>query len=582
MLDSSKSEVAQDVTFLQIFTVHQFDVHTPNFLMSIASSVELPVVSLLGRHYGFTENRIARLVALVALSRAAIDIPFGVLVEYMGLRLCILFSVVLNVAAALQVFFFTSPAALTLFTIMNGASLGGFFLAQHVFVARVISRRYRGRFMAAMSGLMRWAHVTGPTLGGFVMTKTHDVRYILVVAAGAGVVATASLLSSFWPQRAETNHTIFSPVARPLPGGERLTFPHEVDHSSSGAAVKDPPVAVVLPSLSIVTPTLSKEISPPRSPCSLSSTENVCLALLSHSDPSANASWKSVENLRRSANSASFDPVTAESSPSVPAGAPTESAAFAVSGMVSIIRTHAKGIFFLGVYVILITALRANRKLMLTFAGMKASLTDAQLTFLLSLGFSVDAVLFPLGGIIMDRCGRQWAMLPVTISLATTFGLLSFASTTPHLLLLSALFGLADSLGCGLILTLVADRAPPRSAPFFGIMRMIEDLGHVLGAAAVGKAIEMVGFPATCWGLCCTGIFTALWGVILLATGNGGSGTDREEDPVDAPPPHLCNTLSCTSLPSGEEGQQEAASEQVVRPLLSREPVRMYGAHSQV
>lgn len=51
--------------------------------------------------------------------------------------------------------------------------------------------------------------------------------------------------------------------------------------------------------------------------------------------------------------------------------------------------------------VVFFSAVRANRKLMMAFASMRAEMSDVQLSYVLSFGFCFDALLFPLGGIVM-------------------------------------------------------------------------------------------------------------------------------------------------------------------------------------
>lgn len=475
-------------TLLQVLAAHTFDVHLPNFLMSVGSSLEIPLATLLGRRYQLTNNEIAQLVALIALSRAIVDIPCGVLVEYVGLRYVMIASVLLNITAAVVGYYSTSPFSLVIFSILSGASLGCFFLSRHVFVARVVAKRYRGTYMSTISGVMRWAHVLGPTLGGVIIAYSGDVRNSLIVSMITGVLSTMSLLFSFWPHHDEGNVTIFSPTSARL----RQSRLRQLDQDDAGTPAS----------------------APEQFPLIGSEKGETKKDVLSFLESPRESSWQCVAN-------------------------PSCNNAFCVSGMLQTFRQHACIIISLGIYVIMFTALRANRKLMMTFAGMQAELSDAHLTFLISFGFSIDAFLFPLGGLVMDYFGRQWAMVPSVVGFAVVFGLLPMAHTKNLLFAASGLFGVADSLGCGLIMTLVADRAPPRSsAPFFGIMRTLEDMGHVLGASGVGHALKVLGFSWTCYLLTFSGVFTALWGVLFIPRDHR-EGIDEDDDahyhtPVDA------------------------------------------------
>lgn len=807
-------EKREDVSLFRLLGSHLSDIIIPNFLMSVTSSLEMPLVTLLGRQYGFPRSAIAQLIALVALSRAIMDIPWGILIDVFGLARMIISSILFNILAAMVGFYFCTRPVLIVFAVLSGSTLGGFFLNLDVFTARVIPRRYRGTVMSTISGVVRWAHVLGPSLSGVIITYTGDVRYAFWLSAGTAALTSMSLLYSFRPRRSfpvreqrmigeDEKHfrrrerirgaDLFSKTKRGVPesGGsvpsrskdensiteDRLSsstpFLSSGGHLSS--VVSLPHLAIpASPSPSSLPPreeeggegqqtkveehpltTVPREngaeqatekgapsvaSAPPSSatiffsagdmrgvPCMVSSlgpSSTVPLlndslpshhrhyaSSLSSSSPPLSASHRpheahtetmrgpsppfryggtdeeehgQQENARRhrrereerwgsgtspahSPSHVYFHPGWSHRSPTSrlhrclhgrdshsrhhahPHSSSSGSSArhrllqaflfyyhfsrpsFYPEGVhyrslpqpsryqrtfrygipffhhrrphrrtrrrnseghvphhlldtappspmattrttasrggvhhhhhhevlvsrppfpfLSFLMAHLRTILLLGCYVIFFTGLRANRKLMLTFAGMDANWSDAQLSFLLSFGFSVDAVLFPLGGVVMDRFGRQWAMVPVTLGYAFSFVLLTLATTGPLLLAASALFGLADSLGCGLIKTLVADRAPPHwGSPFFGIMRMLEDVGHVLGAAGVGRMLHVLGFTRTCWSLAIIGVATALWGILLIppAAEEEEEGEERERQVS------VCsNTQSSTASRSG-------------------------------
>lgn len=822
----------ENISIFRLLAMHLIDILIPNFLMSVTSSLELPLIALLGRQYGFHTSFMAQVIALVAFCRALLDVPWGVLIELFGLRFMIVASLLLNILAAMVGFYFHTSISLILFAVLSSSTVGGFFLTMDVFTARVVPKNHRGTVMSTISGVVRWAHVLGPTLIGIIISITGDVRYAFWLAVATSSLACLNLLYSFRPRHLSSVRSNMgtedekyfhrkrklkrrkaeasaAPNGRSKESGRKNAArnandhekdvrektsgsepgsvssryhssgsPHQketvlsvsgvvpllistsaarsekeahkskqttsgADHDTESGVALSPenkrkeespqePSPVVLPSLegkrktssvpSVTTtapfsssdmekkaphrfsssppqreaapllplwqPTSSSLPSnassplPPISPAPSSNSDrrhsSVSISHLTNTQPPSSSSLPSISVHASSVSSpprlssqkvrslpkevkvispsyhygatdednaqqqgegkppkgyspllhSSPAPSSAASPfqcsilphssrfrhghdhhgrwhhsaaggthrhllqkflfyyhfsrpPSYPdgihyrsahpsfashrhhrshspfqsrmgssrfwnskkrglhgrmrrnGGMPTDRELGSLNPMVSsamptevpchpsgffqMLNQYKSTIFFLGCYVILLTGLRSNRKLMLAFAVMDSNWSDENLAFLLSFGFCVDAVLFPLGGIVMDRFGRQWAMVPVTVGFAFSFALLKWATTVPLLFAASALFGLVDSFGCGLVKTLVADRAPRHwGSPFFGIMRMLEDVGHVVGAAGVGRVLHAVGFSRTCFVLAFTGVFTALWGILLI------------------------------------------------------------------
>lgn len=513
LAEAEEAVQASTVSCFHVLLAHTLDVHVPTFFMSVAGSLEMPLVTLLARRFHLSTTHIAQFVALASFSRAAVDIPCGVLLTFTGLRAVILVSVLLNAFAAVVGWYASGVVSLVVFCSLSGCSLGCYFLCRHIFVAKVVSRRYRGSFMSTITGVMRWAHVLGPLIGGGIIHYTKDARDAMLLSAFAAGLSAVSLMISFWSEEWDSVHSNTSS------GVSTKWSADEEERLLAGEATVSP--TALAPSSSH---TAAVIVSPPHEDDDVNEEEPDGAV-----DPAARSPQGEQRKKReRKVKLTSAQLNAVESLDFLPTEKccsdhymtthlpphPPESGGFAA--FVLTVQQQWRIIFLLGVYVMFFTALRANRKLMIVIAGMHTEMSDSQITFLLSTGFSVDAVLFPLGGIIMDKCGRQWAMLPVVLGFAVAFFALPFATTPPLLFSASCLFGLADSLGCGLIMTLVADRAPRLNAPFFGVMRTLEDIGHVLGAMSAGWILRVAPFSYTCWlfGLCA--LFIALWGVFVI------------------------------------------------------------------
>lgn len=446
------------ISFTELFKAHLLDVHIPNILMGIVASIEVPLITILSRRIGATQSEVAKFVLVSSLSRTALDLPCGIVAEYVGVRNMMVLCLLLNAAAAIIGLSIDNYWTLGLYAFLSGISLGGFFLSRHIFVAGISSKRYRGTLMAFLSGLLRWSHVIGPSMTGIVADRTGDVRYAFIIAAVSSLAAFMSLCIA-----------------------SCSTSYQQVSARSWSTNAHTPLLVTPMPSVSdeedaATAPPVIGDESIPRGPAP---TPDEAVAYTVH--------------------------------PSMAAG---EEHNFRLSALFYTVLDCWPVIWRLGVYVIFFGAVRANRKLMLSLAAMRENLDDSELAYILSCSFAFSALLFPLGGIVMDLLGRQFAMVPVAVALSINFMVLPWCRSTTALYAVAAGFGIADALGCGLVMTLTADRAPRvYGAPFFGIMRTLADSGHVVGAGGVSFTISRLGFAPTCYIVAAVGLFTAVWGV---------------------------------------------------------------------
>ncbi|CBZ24181.1 putative drug resistence protein [Leishmania mexicana MHOM/GT/2001/U1103] len=509
------------VTYAELLKAHVLDVHLPNILIGISASIEIPLVTILGRRIGASYSSIADYISVMALCRTLLDIPFGIAVEYVGVRNVMFLCLFLNIVASLIGLNVSNSASLLAFCILSGISLGGFFLARHIFVAGITSKKYRGLLMAILSGLLRWAHVIGPVASGIFASYLGDVRYSFVVPAVASGIAFGSLAIATQSTRCQQvcertcRASLVSSVARtPLHSEQEEDASDIVWHHPGGTDRDDAyVVTALLPPATAPFPTKSGGTSSLPDSASHRVIANVersgnTSPSLTHHPHHAHANG-GVATRPRSCSVAS----TASASLHPDTGASQEHN-FHLTTLWCTFVDYWSVIWRLGLYIVLVTALRANRKLLISFAGLRAAMTDAQVSYLMGFSFIFDAILFPLGGLMMDLLGRQFAMVPTAVGLGIVFTLLPLCTTELKLYMAASAFGIVDALGCGIIMTLTADRAPPYcGAPFFGIMRTVQDMGHVVGARGVSSLMRYAGFDVCCWMLTVVGFFTAAWGV---------------------------------------------------------------------
>lgn len=566
------------VTLGELLRAHILDVYLPNVLIGISSSVEVPLVTILGRRIGASYSGIADFLTVSSLSRTLSDIPCGIIVEYVGVRNVMFACLALNVVASIIGLFISGTGEMVTFCVLSGTSLGGFFLSRHIFVAGISSKKYRGLLMSFLSGMLRWSHVIGPVASGLTATYLGDVQYSFILSAITSAAALVSLsvatVSKEYQQRCEHSCTasVVTSVA-PTPmfseaeeeevqDGRR--YPTPAPQLGSGGRGNHGTGPAGVPNIRTLRGSFANVATSGNVITGAETSVRVPHIYTHHfnAHPADGHSGAAVEQL-----------------PSLhPSLGPGGAHHFHIMALWSTLLDYRSIIWRLGLYITFITALRANRKILITFAGMRASMTDAQISYLLGFSFVFDALLFPLGGLVMDLLGRQFAMVPVALSLGLVFVFLPLCSKESHLYAASAAFGLADALGCGLLMTLTADRAPLRyGAPFFGIMRTLQDLGHVVGARGVAMLMRYVGYEWCCWTLACSGVLIAAWGVFgVPQDSNMPAETPRLEQAVKAEREHHHHS---TALPLPNESSEAVALLSTgTSSFSSTPPVAKYGA----
>lgn len=454
---------------------HFVSVQVSNALMGVSASVEVLLITMVGRQLDCGEKDIANFVAFLSVCRVLPGIPTGMLSECIDLRWMMLLSVVGQVVGSvLTMALLPSIISLWVFCVFTGLSVGVFFLARHIYVARLAKEAYRGITFSCLAGALRWSHVLGPILLGAAAAVWHDGRHYfsvpLVTALSAFACMAADLCCA--SAGAGEEETARDESKRLLGATLQGTL------EGAGASHKD---SVAAPSYDSITDTHAEE-------------ENS-----SHRCPTA------VEVM----------PSSQEGNGAVDAWETNGNGG--VAALCSTIAERWSVIWRLGLYTILYVALRANRKLLLTFAAMRIMFTDSELAFLLSFSFLFDALLFPLGGFITDVYGRRWAMVPAVLGLGVGFVLLPALQTPLWLYTMAGVFGAADALSCGLILTLIADQAPKKFAgTFFGVMRTVQDLGHVMASTVVAAIISKVDFALCCYLWGAVSVFAALWARFMV------------------------------------------------------------------
>ncbi|ESL11574.1 transporter [Trypanosoma rangeli SC58] len=169
----------------------------------------------------------------------------------------------------------------------------------------------------------------------------------------------------------------------------------------------------------------------------------------------------------------------------------------------------------IGVYSFHLICLRQGRSMLLALAAINLGLSASMVGLVLGSSYVVDATFFFLGGYLVDKFGERYTTIPTSVNLGIAFLVLAHANTLATLMLSAVLFGVADSTGCGILMTLTAEHSPPSGgASFVGLMGTLQDLGQVVGPMVSGLIMEYFGFASACYVLGGVGALNALWAIL--------------------------------------------------------------------
>ncbi len=136
----------------------------------------------------------------------------------------------------------------------------------------------------------------------------------------------------------------------------------------------------------------------------------------------------------------------------------------------------------LGFGVLLVSAVRATRQVVIPLWGEHLGLNPATIAIVFGISGAADMLLFYPAGRVMDRFGRAAAAIPSMTVVAIALAVLPLAHSVTTLTLVGVLMGLGNGMSSGLVMTLGADLAPPGNrSRFLGVWRLFADVGNGSG-----------------------------------------------------------------------------------------------------
>jgi MFS family permease len=141
----------------------------------------------------------------------------------------------------------------------------------------------------------------------------------------------------------------------------------------------------------------------------------------------------------------------------------------------------------------------------------------ASIGWISSLASAIDMLLFYPVGMIMDRFGRKFAIVPSFFVQGIGLGLIPLTGGFSGLAVVAGLIGFGNGLGSGTMMTLGADLAPEESrGEFLGMWRLIGDLGFVSGPLIAGAVAGALALPAAALVMGGSGIAATLVFIFLV------------------------------------------------------------------
>jgi MFS family permease len=178
--------------------------------------------------------------------------------------------------------------------------------------------------------------------------------------------------------------------------------------------------------------------------------------------------------------------------------------------------SHAGVFLTVGAGILLLSALRASRQVVIPLWADNLGMDATQASLIYGLSGAIDMLVFYPAGKLMDRKGRTWVALPSTLIMGTALMLIPLSTGFVGLLLAALLIGFGNGISSGLIMTLGADFSPDRGrGQFLGLWRFIADAGATGGPVLLSGVTAAISLGAGVWA---TGVLGFAAAVVFAIT----------------------------------------------------------------
>ncbi|MET4093946.1 MFS transporter [Arthrobacter sp. UYCu712] len=200
----------------------------------------------------------------------------------------------------------------------------------------------------------------------------------------------------------------------------------------------------------------------------------------------------------------------------VAAHAPADGGPVEQATMRSVARSHSGVFLSVGMGVLLLSALRASRQVVIPLWADHLGMDATHASLIYGLSGAIDMLVFYPAGKLMDRKGRQWVAVPSTLIMGTAMLLIPLSAGFGGLLLAALLIGFGNGISSGLNMTLGADFSPDNGrGQFLGIWRFMADAGATGGPVLLSGVTAVASLGA---GVAATGALGFAAAVVFAVT----------------------------------------------------------------
>jgi MFS family permease len=161
---------------------------------------------------------------------------------------------------------------------------------------------------------------------------------------------------------------------------------------------------------------------------------------------------------------------------------------------IGMFRDHWRTFVMLGTGILLLSAIRSTRQVVIPLWATHIGLDPAQSSIIYGIAGVVDAAIFYPAGYVMDRFGRRWIAVPCVLIMGVSFLLMPLTHAAVSLALVSVIMGFGNGIGSGIVNTLGSDASPAVGRPtFLGIWRELADGGSAIGPLILSVVTGLAG-----------------------------------------------------------------------------------------
>lgn len=168
-----------------------------------------------------------------------------------------------------------------------------------------------------------------------------------------------------------------------------------------------------------------------------------------------------------------------------------------------------------GVAAMALQLVRNARQVIIPLWGSEIGLGAGEIGLAIGIAAAVDMAFFYPAGLLMDRFGRKFAMVPSLLIISVALALIGLTTNFWGLLGVAVLSGIGNGLSSGVVLTLGADLAPRGAAgEFLGVWRFFTDTGGMVSPFAIGAVASTLSLASSGVVVAGMGVFGA--GVMIV------------------------------------------------------------------